>query len=185
MRRELGRQDTSNGTVTGALNTKLRILRRMNHESDDVLHASAFDISRLPPSFRRLPLPSPLPPPLPRSASLPSSLSLCFPAYLPFYASMPGPPPLPSLPLPGTDDGCIQKALGHSGWLLLYPLSVCLADCLFCSGVQRLLDARGQRGSCMPSNFFQTSSLKNIFYSSRKISNDFFSRSPKFFQFVS
>src|SRR6218665_2529310 len=27
---------------------------------------------------------------------------------------------------------------------------------------------RGQRGSWMPSNFFQTSSLQNIFYSSRK-----------------
>ena len=54
-----------------------------------------------------------------------------------------------------------------------------LIRCVY-SGVQRLLDAQGQRGSWMPSNFFKTSSLKNIFYSSRKISNDLFSRSPKF-----
>jgi len=33
-----------------------------------------------------------------------------------------------------------------------------------CSGVQRLLDAWGQRGSWMPSIFFQTSSLKTTFF---------------------
>ena len=49
------------------------------------------------------------------------------------------------------------------------------------SGVRRLLDARGQRGSWMPSNFFQTSSLQNIFYSSPNISDDLLSnRSPTF-----
>src|SRR6218665_2441669 len=51
-----------------------------------------------------------------------------------------------------------------------------------CSGVQRLLDARGQRGSSMPSNFCQTSSLQNNFYSSPNISDDLlFNRSPKIF----
>src|SRR6218665_3644221 len=42
------------------------------------------------------------------------------------------------------------------------------------SGVQRLLDARGQRGSWMPSN---------IFYSSPKISYDLFSLLPNFSHF--
>src|SRR6218665_2739570 len=42
------------------------------------------------------------------------------------------------------------------------------------SGVQRLLDARGQLTRFLDA-------LENILYSSRKISEDLFSRSPKFF----
>src|SRR6218665_3082435 len=54
------------------------------------------------------------------------------------------------------------------------------------SGVQRLLDARGQRGSWMPSNIFYFLVVHQKFsYSSHKISDDLFSHLPKFLSIFS
>src|SRR6218665_1642061 len=54
------------------------------------------------------------------------------------------------------------------------------------SGVQRLLDARGQRGSWMPSNIFYFLVVhQNFSNSSHKISDDLFSHLPKFLSIFS
>src|SRR6218665_2411291 len=73
--------------------------------------------------------------------------------------------------------GPIGGSLYEEAQRNIYHSCSCPADCnrLPNSGVQRLLDTRGQRGSWMPSKIFRIPLAKFL--------TTLFSRSPKFFTF--